>query len=286
MLSVRPWSGTSSRRREARGSSDPRLRITALVTGGALAAAVAGAAVFAGQDAPSSGTGARPEPPVAQALRLHAPGRIAAEAEPRGEGRVSGLRAEVLDGLTMPVSASPLTFDLTAPAPAHDGGAPASRLLATAVLMSEEAAPSSWSVSPPPSPDAAPDAPLAAAHKALARGYSPVPDNLRVVGRARADLRVVGHAPAASAAPAPEPQQVVYEIGAPAELKPSFRLICDTCPGFHYVLGWAQHWVLHHPAPTYSPNYTQQEAIVHDAVSIGLIVVQKGGQMNLAEWNF
>lgn len=262
MRSVRPGSGTFSRRREARGLSDHRLRISALVTGGALAAAVAVAGVFPGQNVSSYGTGARLEPPVAQALRLRGPEPTASD-QLRAETRVSG--------------PSPLTFVATVPVPARDGVSPAPpRLSAAAVPLLDAVVPSSWSVSPPPGAGGGPGTPSPAAHDALAPGYSPVPDALLVVRRA----------PAVPATSSRKPEQVVYEMGGPAELKPSFRLICDACPGLHYAVNWAQHWLQHRPIPRSSSSYSQQEAIIVNAASAGLIVVQKGGQMNLAEWNF
>ncbi len=67
-----------------------------------------------------------------------------------------------------------------------------------------------------------------------------------------------------------------YELGGPGQQKPGFRLMCDACSG----LRWVEHWLTQRPT---KPAYTTTEAMF---LNMALIYVNKGGTVNLAEWNF
>jgi hypothetical protein len=72
-------------------------------------------------------------------------------------------------------------------------------------------------------------------------------------------------------------QPLAFEIG-PASLRPSFRLICDACPGVNNAF----HYIFHSPA---TPRVTVMQAVLVDAGSLVLMFTQ-GGQVNLFELNF
>jgi hypothetical protein len=72
-------------------------------------------------------------------------------------------------------------------------------------------------------------------------------------------------------------QPLAFEVG-PASLRPSFRLICDACPGVNNAF----HYIFHSPA---TPRVTVMQAVLVDAGSLVLMFTQ-GGQVNLFELNF
>jgi hypothetical protein len=72
-------------------------------------------------------------------------------------------------------------------------------------------------------------------------------------------------------------QTLAFEVG-PASLRPSFRLICDACPGVNYAF----HYLFHSPTTS---RVSVMQAVFVDAGSVVLMLTQ-GGQVNLFELNF
>jgi hypothetical protein len=67
-------------------------------------------------------------------------------------------------------------------------------------------------------------------------------------------------------------QPVTFEVGGPASLKPTVRIVCDACPGVN--------WVFHRPE-----DYSLQEGLLVDAATLGVLEVA-GGSEHVVEWNF